>query len=77
MLEQPILEPWCPLLLKKKTEYGLQVAPRLSGLEFPSYVISEQGREPASSKIAAVASFARPTCKSDVQKFLELTGYYR
>ena len=83
MLEQHILEPstspWgAPyLLLKRKTEYSLQVAPRLSGLEFPGYVISEQGREPASSKIAAVASFARPTCKSDVQKFLGLTGYYR
>ena len=45
--------------------------------EFLGYVISEQGREPASSKIESVASFPRPTCKSDVQKFLGLAGYYR
>ena len=46
--------------------------------EFLGYVISEQGREPASSKIEAVASFPRPTCKFDIQqKFFELAGYYR
>ena len=45
--------------------------------EFLGYVISEQGRQPASSKIESVASFPRPTCKSDVQKFLGLAGYYR
>ena len=43
--------------------------------EFLGYVISEQGREPASSKIESVASFPQPTCKSDVQNFFGLARY--
>ena len=43
---------------------------------FFGYVVSEHGRTPDPSKIEAVASFPRLTCKSDVQKFLGPAGYY-
>ena len=69
-------------VLKRCDKVGLSLKPSKCSFashsqEFLGYVISEDGRTPDKDKIQAVASFPRPTCVSDVQKFLGLAGYYR
>jgi hypothetical protein len=69
-------------VLKRCDKVGLSLKPSKCSFashsqEFLGYVISKDGRTPDKDKIQAVASFPRPTCVSDVQKFLGLAGYYR
>jgi hypothetical protein len=69
-------------VLKRCDKVGLSLKPSKCSFasysqEFLGYVISKDGRTPDKDKIQAVASFLRPTCVSDVQKFLGIAGYYR